>query len=78
MNTPDENTILADLMSLIRSAEMWVGQYRKYQDASSVRNAAYALGKLAGGYLIASDAMVVPKDVTDAVNRVSQVWEELI
>lgn len=74
----EQEAILNSLRGLLQSTEFWVAEWKKHKDAPSIRNAAYALGKLQGGYSMALDATQVPKDLRDKCNTVLMTWEELV
>lgn len=63
-----------------RSADLWINQWQRYKDVGSVRNAALAIGKMAGIYyalqtVIGEDN--VPEDITQKMSDYHEIWDKL-
>lgn len=73
------NRICDLLRAQARSAEMWIKQYESHQDISGVRNAAFAIGKVAGHYnVLLSTGMEIPEDIIAIETRMTNVWDNLV
>jgi len=72
----------SDLQGQMASVDSWMYIGRKYKDKSAVRNAAFALGKVAGslkaitGYL-RSIGEPVPSHVTEISDKYEDMWTEV-
>jgi len=76
---------IQELIKLIRaqakSADMWIGEWEKYKDVSSVRNAALAIGKVSGLHnaLLAVNGgeIDVPDDIIALMQKYHDIWDNL-
>lgn len=73
----DTDSIVKQLESQLRSTEMWIGKYRQYNDESSKRNAAFAIGRLDGIRRVAASLDIIPEALQEAVDRAGKVWDEM-
>ena len=61
-----------------RSAEIWIQQYNRYKDIGAVRNAAMAIGKVAGHYnILVSTGLDIPEDIIETQKRLTNIWDNL-
>jgi hypothetical protein len=66
------------LRAQARSAEVWIQQYEKHKDISGVRNAAMAIGKVAGHYnVLLSTGQEIPEDIIAIETRMNTIWNTL-
>jgi hypothetical protein len=64
-----------------KSADMWIEQWERYKDVGGIRNAALAIGKLAGHYQIlcvmkGADENV-PEDIIALMQKYYDIWDNL-
>jgi hypothetical protein len=83
-NRPSAELVREKLIKLFegqaRSADLWIGQWERYKDVSGVRNAAMAIGKMAGIY----HTMVslgpdenIPENIIEVMTRYNDIWNNL-
>lgn len=77
----DRETIIKLLVAQMRSADLWIQQWERFKDGSSVRNAAMALGKIQGVYNVLLSAnggeVDVPETIQQEMKRYGAVWDRL-
>ena len=78
----DKEKMLKLFHGQARSADLWIGQWRRYKDVSSVRNASLAIGKMAGIYHVMVSSMegageTVPEDIIQKMGEYHAVWDDL-
>lgn len=73
--------IIKLLEAQMRSAELWIQQWERFNDASSVKNAAMALGKIQGVYNVLLTANggdeEVPEAIREQMNKYGEIWGRL-
>lgn len=78
----DQEKLIKMFHGQARSADLWIEQWRRYQDVSGVRNAALAIGKMAGIYGVLH-AMAgereenMPEDIIQKMGEYHAVWDDL-
>lgn len=81
MKSIDIEGVIKLLVSQCRSADLWISQWERYKDASSVRNAGLALGKIQGvyGVLLSMNGgdEDVPPQVLELMKKYGEVWDRL-
>ena len=74
----DQGSLFRLFRAQARSAEMWIQQYESYKDISGVRNAAMAIGKVAGHYnVLLSTGVELPEDIIEIQVRMNNIWSSL-
>lgn len=77
----DREKLMQLLQGQMRSTDMWVNEWRRYGDASSVKNAAFALGKVHGIFnlLVSLNGMDtdMPEDIMSRMKEYDQIWSTL-
>lgn len=81
MKNIDTEGIIRLLVSQCRGADLWISQWERFKDASSVRNAAMALGKIQGVYNVLltmnGGDEDVPPQVLELMKKYGEVWDHL-
>jgi len=66
----------------VRSSEVWIDSYLRYQDVPGVRNAAMAIGKVHGIYsaMLAVNGMDadLPEDIIQKMTELNTIWCNLV
>lgn len=81
MVTITQEDLIELLIRQARSAELWLGFWEKHKDPSSMKNAAFAIGKVNGiynalVYLVTGDEKL-PEQVTELGRKYNEIWENL-
>lgn len=81
MKTLDKDALVKLIHNQAKNADMWIGEWQRYKDASGIRNASLAIGKVHGLYLalVALNAGDdnVPEDVIELMRKYLDIWGEL-
>lgn len=77
----DREQIIKLLISQMRSADLWIAQWNRYKDASSVKNVAMALGKIQGVYNVLlslnGGSKEVPLIIIEEMDKYGKIWDSL-
>lgn len=77
----DREQVIKLLVAQMRSADLWIGQWERFKDAASVRNAAMALGKIQGVYNVLLNINGGDKDVPEEImvqmKKYGEIWNRL-
>ncbi len=61
-----------------RSTDMWIAQWEKNKDITGVRNAAMAIGKLAGIHqVMVALGQDLPDEIIDAMCEYNDIWARI-
>lgn len=82
MTTPvSQEALIKMLVAQCFRADLWIGEWRAHRDATGVRNAAMAIGKLIGIYSVllhqAQGEENVPEAVVEMIKPYQQSWDIL-
>lgn len=77
----DKEQIIKLLIAQMRSADLWIGQWERFKDAASVRNAALALGKIQGVYNVLLNLNGgdenMPEEIMTLMKKYGEIWDRL-
>lgn len=77
----DKELIIKLLIAQMRSADLWIGQWERFKDAASVRNAALALGKIQGVYNVLLNLNGgdenMPEEIMTLMKKYGEIWDRL-
>lgn len=82
MVTPiTQETLIGLLVAQCRSADLWIRVWQQYRDASGIRNAAMAIGKIQGIYNVLLYQIQgdenLPEAVIEMMKPYQAAWDEL-
>lgn len=64
-----------------KSADLWIQQWRQYKDVSSIRNASFAIGKMAAIFnllcSINGEETDLPEDIVKTMQEYTSIWDNL-
>lgn len=80
-NPVTQESLINLLKGQARSADMWIAQWESHKDASAMRNAAMAIGKIHGIYNVliyqTEGFDNVPEEVISLMAKYTQSWDSL-
>lgn len=81
MKTLDKEHLIKLIRLQMNNADLWINEWERHKDLSSIRNAAFAIGKMAGIYnvLLSVNGMEdnVPDEIIELVVKYTDIWHRL-